>query len=211
MVPAGGIVVAQPRQIVNQAVTTVTDHQSLGKPVFHVVKGPDVRQTGLQITPQGMVSTTLTPEMNKLNISNAISQQSQKSVIGEKSVAKKDQNIQTDGTETLQQDPPMRTLAQSSGRLPIEFSFKTVSAPQDVFRFKSPADQLRQSNNEKTSSSVIMEKVACGTTASMGSAAAADRHQHRPAVSSDYTVLLLILLVILSSEVKNYCNSRLTS
>ncbi|XP_078354207.1 uncharacterized protein LOC144638813 isoform X1 [Oculina patagonica] len=176
MVPAGGIVVAQQGPIGNKAVSTVSDHQSLGNAVFHVAKGHDVRHTGLHIPPQVVVSSTLTPQMNSLNISNATSQQPQKPVIGEKSIAKRDQNIQTDDTELLQQDHPMTKLAQSRRSLPVENSYKTVSAPQDDFTFKYP-DQTR------LNSSQIMEKGACAHTASM--AAAADKHQHRPAVSSD--------------------------
>ncbi len=184
MVPAGGIVVAQQGPIGNKAVSTVPDHQSLGKAVFHVAKAPDVRHTGLHIPPQVVVSSTLTPQMNSLNISNATSQQPQKPVIGEKSIAKRDQNIQTDYTELLQQDHPMTKLAQSRRSLPVENSYKAASAPQHDFRFKSP-DQTRPNLSQMT------EKGTCAHTASMATATAADRQQHRPAVSSDPEVFLI--------------------
>lgn len=188
MVPAGGIVVAQPGSMGNKAVATVSDHQSLGKAVFHVAKGPDVRHTGLQMAPQVMVSSTLTPQMNSLNISNATYQQSKETVTAEKSVAKRDQNVQTEDTETLQQDHPMTTVAQSSRSLPVEYSNKMVSAPQDDFRFKSP-DQSRPNSSQ------IMEKGAYAKTASMVATATADRQQHRPAVSSDPEVLLIYFFI----------------
>ena len=174
MVPTGGIVLAQPGPIGDKTVSTVPDHQRLGKAVLNVAKGPDVPQTGLRIPPQVMVSSALTPQMNILNISNATPQPSQKSV------TTKNQDIQTE-SETSLQDPLM--TAQSSRSLAVEYSMKTASAPVHDFRFKSP-DQSRQSNDEKTNSSQILEKGACANTP------AAERHYHRPAVS-DYEVYLV--------------------
>ena len=196
MVPAGGIVVASSGGLIGgKALSTTPDHQSLGKTVFHVPKGQDVLQTGLPMAPQAMVTSTLTPEMNRLNISNATSQQSQKPVMAEKSIATKNQNIQTE-----QQDPPMTTLAQSSRSLPVEYSTanKTTS-PQEDLRFKSPYQ------SESMNSSQMIEKGASANTAITASraAAAADRHQHRPALSSDYEVYFLIYFII-RSTVQNY-------
>ncbi|KAJ7383811.1 hypothetical protein OS493_025683 [Desmophyllum pertusum] len=181
MVPAEGLFVAKPAgSIEDKAISTASEQPR----VFHVVKGPEVRQPGLPLAPQVMVSSTLTPQMNSLHISSATSQQSQKPVIVEKSIGRRDQDAQTsENTETSQQAPTIITLGQSKRCYPVEY--KTATELQEVGRFKT-ADQSRQSLDEKISSSHIMEKGACAYNTAM------DRQHQRPAVSltSDHESLL---------------------
>ena len=189
MVPARGIVVAKPGSNIEDKATcisTASEQPSLGKAVFHVVKGPDARQPGLPLAPRVMVSSLLTPQMNS---SSATSQQSQKPVIVEKSV-KRDQDAQTAETkETSQQAPTITTLGQSKRRYPVEY--KTATELQEVVRCKS-ADQSRQSLGEKISSSQVTEKGACANNA------AVDRQRQSPGVSltSNYEVLLVYYIIL---------------
>lgn len=204
MVPGGGIAVAQPGVIANKAVSTASivghpgpigrstaistasDHQSLRKTVFHVAKGPGAWHAGLPIVPQMnmLVPQTLTPQLNSLNISSATTQQLQKPVIAAgKSTGIRDQDAQTEATETSQQAPPIMTLQERRRSFPVEYSNKITPLPHEGGRFKSP-DQTRQSHDAKTSSSQIKEKGACANTADV------DGHRHSSGVSSDYEVFL---------------------
>ena len=122
MVPGGGIAVAQPGVIANNSVSstslgahpgvigdktisTASDHQSLGKAVFHVAKGQGAWHAGLpMVSPMNMiVPQRLTPQLNSLNISSATTQQFQKQgvIAAEKSTGMRDQDTQTETTENI--------------------------------------------------------------------------------------------------------------
>lgn len=199
VVPGGGIAVAQPRVIANNAVSsasmvghpgviggkaisTTSDHQSLGKTVFHVAEGQGARHAGLPIVPpmNMIVPQRLTPQLNSLNISSATTQQFQKqgAIATEKSTGMRDQDTQTETTETFQQVASSRTMLQQDGKnYPVEF-LKTTLALEGA-RFKSP-DQPRQSHKEKTNTSWFIRKGADLNIADEG------RHPHISRVSSDY-------------------------
>ena len=199
MVPGGGIAVAQPGVISNnavssasmvghpgviggQAITTASDHQSLGQTVFHVAKGQGVRHAGLPIVP---LMNMIVP--SQLNISSATTQQFQKQgvITTEKSTEMRDQDTQTETTETLQQVAPSRTMLQQGGKnYPVEYLKKTL-ALQDA-RFKSP-DQSRQSHDDKMNTSWVMRKGAGLHTADEG------RPPHFSRVSFDYEVFLVMI------------------
>ena len=204
IVPGGGIAVAQPGVIANNAVSsaslvsypgviggkaisTTSDNQSLGKTVFHVPKGQGSWPTGLPIVPQ--MSMIVTPQMKSLNISSTIPQQFQNhGIAAEKSTGMRDQDTQTEATETFQQAvaPRRITLQQSGESHPVEYSKKTLT--QEGARFKS--DQSRQSHHEKTNTSQAIEKGAGLNSADEG------RQYHSSRVSSDYEVFLLMIWVI---------------
>ena len=96
----------------------------------------------------------------------------------------RDQDTQTETTETLQQVTPSRTMLQQGGKnYPVEYLKKTL-ALEDA-RFKSP-DQSRQSHDEKTNTSWVMRKGAGLNTADEGP------HRHISRVSSDYEVFLVM-------------------
>lgn len=206
IVPGGGIAVAQPGVIANNAVSsasmvghpglvggkaisTASDHQSLGKTVFHVAKGQGAWHAGLPMVPQMnmIVPQRLTPQMNSLNISSATAQQFQKQgIAAEKSTGMRDQDTQTEATETFQQAlaPPRTTLQQSGKSYPAEYLEKTLA--QEGARLKSP-DQSSQSHHEKTNTSQAMEKGTGLNSVDEG------RHHHSSRVSSDYEVFLLMI------------------
>ena len=149
MVPtAGGIAVAPAASGGSNVMTMTSAHQSLGTSPLHAAKGPDVRQTGLQ-----MVSSTLTPQMNSLNISNAASQQSHKLVTADTLITKTNQTVQSgEVIEAPQQALPIITVTASNRNY-------SVGGQQEVLKFKSPAPS-RESCDEKTSSSQGTEKGA---------------------------------------------------
>lgn len=206
MVPGGGIAVAQPGVIANNAVSsasmvdysgviggkaisTASDHQSLGKTVFHVAKGQGARHAGLPIVPQMnmIVPQRLMPQLNSLNISSATTQQFQKqgAIATEKSTGIRDQDTQTETTETFQQVASSRTMLPQDGKnYPVEFLKKTLAL--EGATFKSP-DQLRQSHEEKTNTSWFIRKGADLNIADEG------RHPHISRVSSDYEVFLVMI------------------
>lgn len=202
MVSGGGIAVAQPGVIANEAVSSASTvahlgliggkaissasgHQSLEKTVFHVANGPGAWHTGLPIVSGlTMIPQTLTPQMNSLNISSATTQQLQKHAsVAEKSTGVRNQDTQTEATEIFQQVPPITTWQQSGKSHPVEYSNKTLA--QEGTKVKSP-DQSRQSHNEKANSTQVMER-ACLNTADEG------RQHHSSRVPSDYEVFLVMI------------------
>ena len=202
MVSGGGIAVAQPEVIANQAVSsastvahlgliggkaisTASDHQSLEKTVFHVAKGPGAWHAGLPIVSGlAMVPQTLTPQMNSLNISSATPQQMQKQVFSpEKSIGVRNQDTQTEATETFQQVPPLTTWQQSGKSYPVEYSNKTLA--KEGAKLKPPA-QSRQSHSEKANTTQVMER-ACSNTTDEG------RQHCSSRVLSDYEVFLVMM------------------
>ena len=197
MVPGGSIALAQPGVIANQAassasivahpgiiggkaMSTASDHQKIGKTVFHVAKGPGAWHAGLPIaSPMNM----MVPQMNSLNISSATTQQLQKQgIAAEKSTRTRDQDTQTEATETFQQAPPITTWQQSGKSYPVEYLDKTLA--QEGAKFKS-SNQSRQSRSEKTNTSQVMEIGACLN------ATDEDRHHHSSRALSDYEVFLV--------------------
>ena len=98
MVP-GGIVA--PGVVPRTIITTASNQQFLGNAVFHIADGHTAaRHAGLplvaQSVPHVIVSSTLTPQMNNLNISNAATTHSHKPVYLEKSAEKRNQSSQTE-------------------------------------------------------------------------------------------------------------------
>ena len=207
MVPGGGIAIAQPGVIANNSISstslgghpgviggktisTASDHQSLGKTVLHVAKGQGAWHAGLPIvSPMNMiVPQRLTPQLNSLNISSATTQQFQKQgvIAAEKSTGMRDQDTQTDTTETFQQvlDSPRTMLQQGGKNYPVEYSKKTLA--QEGARFESP-DQSRLSHDEKTNTSWVMRKEAGLNTADEG------QRPHISRVSSDYEVFFVMI------------------
>ena len=200
MVPGGGIAVAQPGVITNSAVssasivghpgviggkaiTTASDHQSLGKTVFHVAQGQGARHTGLPIVP--LMNMIVQPQ---LNIATTTTQQFQKQgvITTEKSTGLRDQDTQTETTETFQHATPSRTMLQHGGKnYPVEYLKKTLEL-EDA-RFKSPDQSRLQSHEEKTNTSWVMRKGTDLNTADEG------RHPHISRVSSDYEVFLVMI------------------
>ena len=204
MVPGGGIGVAQPGVIASnavssasmvahpglvggKAVSSASDHQSLGKTVFHVSNGQGAWHAGLPLVPQmNILPQMLTPQINTQIITSATTQQFQKQgIAAEKSAGMRDQDTQTEAAGTCQQAlAPPRTALQPSGKsYPVEYLKETLA--QEGARFKLPADQSRQSHDEKTNTSLVMTKGAGLNTAEEG------RHPHSSTVSSDYEVFLV--------------------
>lgn len=197
VVSGGGIAVAQPGVIANQAVSSASTvahlgliggkaissasgHQSLEKAVFHVPKGPGAWHTGLpMVSGLPMVPQMLTPQMNSLNISSATTQQLQKhAFVAEKSTGVRHQDTQTEATDTFQQVPPITTWQQSGKSHPVEYSNKTLA--------KEGVKLKPQSHNEKANTIQVMERV-CSNTADEG-------RQHRSSrVLSDYEVFLVMI------------------
>ena len=207
MVPGGGIAVAHPGVIASnsvssaslvghpgviggKAISTASDHQSLGKTVFHVSKGQGAWHAGLPIVPpvNVIVPQRLTPQLNSLNISSATTQQFQKQgvIAAEKSTGMRDQDTQTDTTETFQQvlAPPRTMLQQGGKNYPVKYSKKTLA--QEGARFESP-DQSRLSHDEKTNTSWVIRKEAGLNTADEG------LHPDISRASSDYEVFLVMI------------------
>jgi len=183
IVVPGGIVTpgAMPRAII----TTPSDQQFLGKAVFHIADGrTTARHAGLplvaQSVPHVMVSSTLTPQMNNLNISNAASAHSQKPVYLEKSTEKRDQSAQTEENRDLSERVHLVTEVSQCDRDRVyaaDSSKKAATGQQHVSsRFP---DQSKQSPDEEkcSSSSQAVQGSGCVDNAK-------DKHHNEPAGTS---------------------------
>ena len=144
----GGIVVAQPG-LTHKIISTASDQQSLGKPVFHITDGHvEARHTGLPLVthtvPHVMVSSTLTPRMSNLNISKAASLQLPKPVDVEKCTGKRDQSAQTEEGGHLSQHVLPETMSAKTDRSFEDELCKEAAAGQQHDAFRS-LDQSKQS------------------------------------------------------------------
>ena len=181
MVPVPGF---YPGPIPRTIISTASDQHSLGTAVFRKAAGStDSIQTGLSSVihrmPQVMISSTITPQMTKLKISNASSMQLQKPVEVEESTATRDQIFQTaEGSrDSSEHVLPVMIAAQSDPSLPVE----AATVLQHGVGIVS-TDQSNQSLAGKTYSGLLQsgEKKA-----DMNNAAAATERDHElPEIST---------------------------
>ena len=183
MVPVPGF---YPGAIPRTIISTASDQHSLGTAVFRKAAGStDSIQTGLPSAihglPQVMISSTITPHMTKLKISNASSMQLQKPVEVEESTATRDQIFQTaEGSrDSSEHVLPVMIAAQGDPSLPVE----AATVLQHGVGIMS-TDQSNQSLAGKTYSGLSQsgEKKANMNNA----AAATERHHELPEISTYY-------------------------
>ena len=196
MVP-GGII--QPGMIPRSIISTASDQQSSGKAVFHIADGRDTnaRQTRLPLiahsVPHVIVSSTLTPQMDSLNISNAASLQ-KPSVYVEKSAGKRDQSAQTtEGRDSCEHVLPTTAAAQSDRHFHDESFKKEATGLQHGVGFGS-VDQSKHSLHKNVGSQVVKKRAYVN---------AADReHQHEleGRSASEHEVIRVCLYLFFSSK-----------
>ena len=147
MVPSG---IVAPGVVPRTIITTASDQQFLGNAVFHIADGRTAaRHAGLplvaQSVPHVIVSSTLTPQMNNLNISNAAATHSHKPVYLEKSGEKRNQSSQTEENIDSSECVHMVTAASQcdgDGSFPVDSSKKAATGQQHVaFRFPDQSKQ----------------------------------------------------------------------